>query len=216
MGSRQLGGLLLRPSPLLRTFQPSLWRSVSTQAPSKPSQDAASKPQSMQESQAALENLVSSTSVRSPSSSDELSAAFRTPNRRYGEGFMTSNKRHSLSRGLNFDRMADPASGAPGAFGNTPTPVVPRQEPEVYPRLNASTGRSIELNDRGRDLVRGLGMLNSLLARNQVKRDFNKQRFHERPGLKRKRLKSERWRRRFKDGFRQVVGRVSELTAKGW
>lgn len=82
--------------------------------------------------------------------------------------------------------------------------------------MNASTGRSIPLNDRGRDIVRGLSILGALLARNGVKRDFNKQKFHERPGLKRKRLKSERWRKNFKKGFQQVVSRVSKLTAKGW
>ncbi|OCL03122.1 hypothetical protein AOQ84DRAFT_303437 [Glonium stellatum] len=86
-----------------------------------------------------------------------------------------------------------------------------------YPRLDASTGRSIDLDpSKGRDLVRGLAQLNSLISRNKVRADFNKQRFHERPGLKRKRLKSQRWRKRFKEGFREVVGRVSALTRKGW
>ncbi|KAF2275610.1 uncharacterized protein EI97DRAFT_434020 [Westerdykella ornata] len=87
----------------------------------------------------------------------------------------------------------------------------------VYPRLNATTGRTIELDpSRGRDIVRGLSMLGQLVARNRVKQDFNKQRFHERPGLKRKRLKSERWRARFKREFDATCKRVSELTMKGW
>ena len=86
-----------------------------------------------------------------------------------------------------------------------------------YPRLNPTYGRTVELDaSRGRDIVRGIGMLGSLMARNKVKSDFNKQRFHERGGLKRKRLNSERWRARFKLGFREVTGRVSELTRKGW
>lgn len=58
--------------------------------------------------------------------------------------------------------------------------------------------------------------MGSLMGRNRVKYDFNKQRFHERPGLKRKRLASERWRARFKKGFSHVTARVSELTRKGW
>jgi small subunit ribosomal protein MRP21 len=86
-----------------------------------------------------------------------------------------------------------------------------------YPRLNPAYGRTVDLDaSRGRDIVRGIGMLGSLMARNKVKADFNKQRFHERGGLKRKRLASERWRARFKAGFREVTGRVSELTRKGW
>jgi small subunit ribosomal protein MRP21 len=86
-----------------------------------------------------------------------------------------------------------------------------------YPRLNPTYGKAVELDpSRGRDIVRGIGMLGSLVARNAVKKEFNKQRFHERGGLKRKRLASERWRARFKIGFREVTARVSELTRKGW
>lgn len=88
---------------------------------------------------------------------------------------------------------------------------------ENYPRLNPTYGRSVDLDaSRGRDIVRGIGMLGSLVARNRVKRDFQTQRYHERGGLKRKRLNSERWRRRFNLGFKHVTGRVMELTRKGW
>jgi small subunit ribosomal protein MRP21 len=86
-----------------------------------------------------------------------------------------------------------------------------------YPRLNPTYGRTVELDpSRGRDLVRGIGMLGSLMARNKIRHDMMKQRFHERNGLKRKRLASERWRARFKNGFTHVTKRVSELTGKGW
>lgn len=86
-----------------------------------------------------------------------------------------------------------------------------------YPRLDPTYGRTVDLDSsRGRDLVRGIGMLASLVARNKIKSDFAKQKFHERGGLKRKRLNSERWRARFKVGFAQVTRRVSELTRKGW
>ncbi|RMZ73487.1 ribosomal s21 [Pyrenophora seminiperda CCB06] len=86
-----------------------------------------------------------------------------------------------------------------------------------YPRLNPTYGRSVELDvKRGRDIVRGIGMLGSLVARNKVRKDSNAQRYHERGGLKRKRLASERWRARFKKGFKALTGRVTELTKKGW
>jgi hypothetical protein len=107
----------------------------------------------------------------------------------------------------------------PEGFDNARTPAMqnmPEAEP-VYPRLNPSYGRMVELApEKGRDLVRGLGMLGGLMARNKVKNDFYKQRFHERPGLKRKRLKSERWRARFKKEFDATCKRVTELTRKGW
>ena len=66
------------------------------------------------------------------------------------------------------------------------------------------------------DLGRGLIYLNSICSQNKVKSDFNRQRFHERPGLKRKRLKSERWRKRFMLGFKGMVYKVQDMKRKGW
>jgi hypothetical protein len=117
---------------------------------------------------------------------------------------------------MNVEGLVDPK------FENKPTSVSSLVEQQAktfanYPRLNPTYGRTVDLDaSRGRDIVRGIGMLGSLMARNKVKSDFNKQRFHERGGLKRKRLNSERWRARFKQGFRDVTGRVMELTRKGW
>lgn len=158
-------------------------------------------------------NILGST--RHHSSADEASNAFRnhSRNRDFGANFSPLPRRNMP--GLDIDRMEMPASPSDVATQLPPAPSI-AQKPK-YPRLDASTGRSIDLDpSKGRDLVRGLGQLNSLLARNKVRADFNKQRFHERPGLKRKRLKSQRWRKRFKEGFREVVGRVSALTRKGW
>jgi small subunit ribosomal protein MRP21 len=61
-----------------------------------------------------------------------------------------------------------------------------------------------------------LRTLEVLCARNRIKQDFNRQKFHERPGLKRKRLATERWRKDFKQRFRGVVGRVGDLRVQGW
>ena len=158
-------------------------------------------------------NILGST--RHHSSADEASNAFRnhSRNRDFGANFSPLPTRNKP--GLDVDRMEMPASSSDVATQLPPAPSI-AQNPK-YPRLDASTGRSVDLDpSKGRDLVRGLGQLNSLLARNKVRADFNKQRFHERPGLKRKRLKSQRWRKRFKEGFREVVGRVSALTRKGW
>jgi small subunit ribosomal protein MRP21 len=88
--------------------------------------------------------------------------------------------------------------------------------PQKVPmRLNPSTGRSVTISST-LDLSRGLRLLEQNCARNKVRSDFTRQRFHERPGLKRKRLRRERWRRRFMLGFKAAVSRVKELKNQGW
>ncbi|KAL6711064.1 hypothetical protein ACN47E_006939 [Coniothyrium glycines] len=158
-----------------------------------------------------------------PSSSDELRAAHT--NHVFGAQFSPPGRGHAArgKRRLNFDDMVDfPGDDSPSSLMNKPSAaasLAAQQESTFvnYPRLNPAYGRTVDLDPgRGRDLVRGMFMLSGLMSRNKVKADFNKQRFHERPGLKRKRLKSERWRARFKVAFRQVTERVTELRKKGW
>ena len=153
-----------------------------------------------------------------PSSADELSAGRQS--HVFGEDF--SPRRTDFARTqrkpLDFDNMKMPESapGTPSLYNLPVQQDIPESEIN-WPRLNATYGRTVVLDKaKGRDIVRGIGMLGSLIARNKVRRDFQKQRFHERAGLKRKRLKSERWRARFQVGFRDVTARVSELTRKGW
>jgi small subunit ribosomal protein MRP21 len=123
---------------------------------------------------------------------------------------------------LDFDEMNMPAELLDPNLSNKPSDAanLATQQAEAfasYPHLNATYGRAVELDtSRGRDLVRGIGMLGSLMSRNKIRHEMMKQRFHERGGLKRKRLHSERWRARFKKGFTQVTARVAELTRKGW
>jgi small subunit ribosomal protein MRP21 len=149
------------------------------------------------------------------------------PMRKFGSEFSRSSPgggRPSLRpQGLDLDAMNMPQDELTNPnLANKPSEAASLavQQEETfssYPHLNPAYGRAIDLDaTRGRDIVRGIGMLGSLMARNKVKADFNKQRFHERGGLKRKRLLSERWRARFKAGFREITGRVTELTRKGW
>lgn len=80
-----------------------------------------------------------------------------------------------------------------------------------------SIGRTVEIDpERGPDFGRALRSLEIQCAVNRVRADQQRQRFHERPGMKRKRLKSERWRKLFKESFRATVGRVKEMRRKGW
>ncbi|KAI0161827.1 hypothetical protein GGR52DRAFT_561296 [Hypoxylon sp. FL1284] len=90
-------------------------------------------------------------------------------------------------------------------------PTVRRTTLRTVPR----TGRTVQVTSAV-DVARSFKLLGSQIATNQVRQEFRKQRFHERPGLKRKRLKSERWRKRFKKGFNACVRRVKELTKQGW
>ncbi|KJY02456.1 37S ribosomal protein MRP21 [Zymoseptoria brevis] len=84
-------------------------------------------------------------------------------------------------------------------------------------KLNSSTGRQVRVDpERRMDVGRAFRSLEILCARNSVKRDFMRQRFHERPGLKRKRLKSERWRKNFKAGFKETVRMVMKMKKQGW
>ncbi|KAF2836152.1 hypothetical protein M501DRAFT_997400 [Patellaria atrata CBS 101060] len=95
-----------------------------------------------------------------------------------------------------------------GARLQAPIPKLP---------LGPKIGRTIDINPhRGMDIGRGIKQLGIMLARNKVQADLYRQRYHERPGLKRKRLHSQRWRRRFREGFNAAVRRVQKMTHQGW
>ncbi|KAI1192091.1 hypothetical protein F5B17DRAFT_379430 [Nemania serpens] len=87
--------------------------------------------------------------------------------------------------------------------------------PRAYLRTVPRTGRTVHVKANV-DVARSFKLLAMQVAQNSMRRDFQLQRFHERPGMKRKRLKSERWQKRFKKGFKATVARVRELTAQGW
>ncbi|KAK0721962.1 hypothetical protein B0T26DRAFT_700806 [Lasiosphaeria miniovina] len=86
---------------------------------------------------------------------------------------------------------------------------------DINVRLKPSTGRSVPVMGPI-DASRALRLLNRICLQNSVRRDSAKQKFHERPGLKRKRLRRERKRTRFIEGFRAVCTRVAELRRQGW
>lgn len=96
-------------------------------------------------------------------------------------------------------------------------PQEPATRASLTVRSRPSVGRTVEINpERGVDLGRGLQKLEVTCYLNNVRIDAARQKFHERPGLKRKRLKSERWRKKFQIGFRHVVGKVKVMRRKGW
>ncbi|KAF2705697.1 hypothetical protein K504DRAFT_506089 [Pleomassaria siparia CBS 279.74] len=241
MGSRHLSTLLLRPSaPLTRivTSRPSttnfrclrlppapsiLPRSAhrhlnttlhpqSTQAQLKEDPETLDAPATTDEDISAqidsLMNRGGPSIRRTPigNSGDEFAALRST----FGEDFLG---RRSISRPqLDLSDMNLPEEPAEPVQA-----IAIPEEDKIYPRLNPAYGRTVNLDiSKGRDIVRGISMLGSLVSRNKVRSDFMRQRYHERPGMKRKRLHSERWRARFKLGFHNVTKRVTELTRKGW
>ena len=84
-------------------------------------------------------------------------------------------------------------------------------------RLTPAIGRTIDIvPEKGTDLATGLRRLARKLKDNNVRLQLAQQRFHERPGLRRKRLKSERWRKRFLKGFLATIEQVRHMRKQGW
>ncbi|RDL38890.1 uncharacterized protein BP5553_03230 [Venustampulla echinocandica] len=92
---------------------------------------------------------------------------------------------------------------------------IPGPIPRQPMRLNPSTGRSVSVG-ADVDVGRAFRMVDISCAQNRVRHESLKQRFHERGGLKRKRLRRDRWRKRFKEGFTATVARVNQLKRQGW
>jgi len=123
------------------------------------------------------------------------------------------------SKDLDVDRMGDPVipkievaelmKDISKDINNAPPPA------RTPMRLTPSTGRTVYITPQI-DVGKGFRLMEQLVARNKVRSTFNYQRFHERPGLKRKRLKSLRWRKRFMVGFKATVNRVKQLKKQGW
>ncbi|KAL8710792.1 MAG: hypothetical protein Q9225_007224 [Loekoesia sp. 1 TL-2023] len=119
----------------------------------------------------------------------------------------------SIARGMLMPR----AINAPAEQQSTAIELPEATRAAATIKSRPSLGRTVEvIPERGLDLGRALRSLEINCNVNNVKADSHKQRFYERPGLKRKRLKSVRWRRTFKIGFKAVVAKVKAMRRKGW
>ncbi|KAK8159811.1 hypothetical protein IWX90DRAFT_441381 [Phyllosticta citrichinensis] len=90
------------------------------------------------------------------------------------------------------------------------------EPPDVdnLPRLGPSYGRTVAVYEN--DLPGALRRMDMRVNSNGIRKAYHSQKFHERPGLKRKRLASARWRNRFMHGFRATVQTVKHLKRQGW
>ena len=121
-----------------------------------------------------------------------------------------------VAQSMDFPIPADP-QGNPsvGVLNNIRLKPAVRAKRTI--RSRPTVGRTIEVYQEGGQHVAGaLKKLDILCSVNRIRSDQSRQRFHERPGMKRKRLKSERWRRLFKASFKMTVARVQEMRRKGW
>jgi ribosomal protein S21 len=87
------------------------------------------------------------------------------------------------------------------------------QTVEKIPKTGPTAGRSLEVQHG--DVARTMRRLDGILRINNVRNQFRTQRFHEKPSRKRKRLKREQHRKRFKKGIVHLVTLVQEMRAKG-
>lgn len=240
MGSRALGELLLRPRTFTSTHSftrtAPAWtarhisntrpaappaqkspaqKTPATETPATDTAPAAPAQSSQSAANAAIDDLFG------PAAGTTESSSLPQQTRRvFGTNFSPAARRGRSPPTLAFEGMEMGGLIDPNLRNKAPNTSLAEQQKNTfanYPRLGPEYGRTVHLDvARGRDIVRGIAMMGGMLARNKVKNDFNRQRFHERPGLKRKRLNSERWRARFKFGFKKLTARVTELTRKGW
>ncbi|KAL8727181.1 MAG: hypothetical protein Q9166_006218 [cf. Caloplaca sp. 2 TL-2023] len=160
----------------------------------------------------------STTATRSENDQDESIADMvlrkRAESRRqdFAAAQGERSRQGSIARGMNMPELKDTISRQHDMIHiQEPTRAV------ATIKSRPSLGRTVEvMPERGLDLGRALKSLEINCAINNVRGDAQSQRFHERPGAKRKRLHSLRWRRRFKMGFNAVVGKVRAMRRKGW
>ncbi|KAL8785657.1 MAG: hypothetical protein Q9213_003216 [Squamulea squamosa] len=146
-------------------------------------------------------------------SSADMATRMRTESRR--QDFVTAqgkrSRQGSIAQGMNMPPKDTTLKQKDMIHIQEPTRAI------ATIKSRPSLGRAVEvMPKRGLDLGRALRSLEINCAVNNVRGDAQTQRFHERPGAKRKRLHSLRWRRRFKIGFKAVVGKVKAMRRKGW
>ncbi|EPE06495.1 ribosomal protein s21 [Ophiostoma piceae UAMH 11346] len=81
--------------------------------------------------------------------------------------------------------------------------------------LKPEAGKTTYVSNRT-DVASAFRLCNVTLSLNRTRNYWNKQRFHERPGLRRKRLATQTWRRKFRTCMVTTVKRVKDLARQGW
>ncbi|KAI1109540.1 hypothetical protein F5Y14DRAFT_23184 [Nemania sp. NC0429] len=189
--------------------------------PRHPTTISATSPSKTQQQSYASFNWSSPSRVTRPVADNIADINIQKPNRSsYDIIFGDQKDGDKKDRGKDDEDQLDYASDVlsldiadiqPNRGPKTMPPIAPRVHLRTVPR----TGRTVHVKANV-DVARSFKLLAMQVAANSMRKDFRQQRFHERPGLKRKRLRSERWQARFKKGFRATCARVRELTTQGW
>lgn len=147
--------------------------------------------------------------------------------------FASNRNQHENSRSRNMlshTTLDDVLAGMDGPpsptrradVGRSLNPRAAREGPLTAPKpapmkLGPHLGKTVHIEkNRGIDVAGAFRRLEGTLAKNYVRKDFNRQRFHERGGMKRKRLNMERWRKRFRYAFKATCRRVIQMKKQGW
>ncbi|KAL3428501.1 hypothetical protein PVAG01_02010 [Phlyctema vagabunda] len=140
-----------------------------------------------------------------------------------GEIFSMVSRKADRSRmpakSFDFLQMKQPRGardpGVMGAMNEIAAFKMPKASTKVPLKLNPRLGRTVTVGGNV-DLGRAMRLLEQSCARNKIRADFTRQRFYERPGMKKKRLRRVGWRKRFRQAFSATVIRVKQLRRQGW
>ncbi|KAF4583145.1 hypothetical protein GQ602_006289 [Ophiocordyceps camponoti-floridani] len=98
------------------------------------------------------------------------------------------------------------------------------KDPGQYPRIHTRpvTGRTVFVipsrigNNTAQTVSSAFRTISRLVRDMGLRAKSREQKKHMRPGLKRKMLRSKRWRARFKEAFKAATSRALELKKQGW
>nr|XP_019044959.1 ribosomal protein S21 [Kwoniella bestiolae CBS 10118]OCF23889.1 ribosomal protein S21 [Kwoniella bestiolae CBS 10118] len=147
----------------------------------------------------ALYQLRYNSTLPTPSSSTPSEPAAPPPPKS-GELFTPPRKDPSTLNGfskLRFDPLTTPSGKGTDGDGEAWWRQLSKSALEGYP-AHASTGRSIVL-PRGGEFATSYRRLQGLLRQGNMKKEARLQEYYEKPSVRRRRLISERHRRRFKE-----------------
>ena len=150
----------------------------------------------------------------SPSSADDVRDAFRASTVANREGLRPG----SIAGGMLMPNETSSSSAQRQVAAHilADSAIVAHRNKRTV-RSRPSLGRTVEVEPAlGTDLGTAMRKLTVLTNSNRVLYDSRKGKFHERAGAKRKRLKSERWRKYFMTAFQATVQRVKKMRRQGW
>jgi len=91
------------------------------------------------------------------------------------------------------------------------------EEQQRPKHLSPRTGRTFDVTRPSQsELTTRMNQVTMVCMANKVAQMERRGKFHERPGIKRKRVRRERWRAKFAKRFGAICGRVKWLSSQGW